>query len=329
MSISLQCPHCQKKLKTRDELAGKRVKCPGCGQNIPVPLENPPEQTKATPPPLRGPSSLISMGVLVSFAMVVIAHYVSWGAVSTSSNWRTGSGMLLYTTVTDSLSAHSFGWYGNAMLGLGGIGLAAGLALLIMALARISSGVGFFKFIAGAAGWGGLVALIATGVSNPWMWKNLDISQAWPLGQALTGGGFVLGGIFSTMSGHRQRSGSDPVQQKASAARWLLRWGLTAIAAVVLGAVASGIVGNGLQRQTSVETFYLPTGEVKNNKGMGSMSIYGIQLLKSDDVASFRTESDRLAMWIGGGSFALGALCGGSIAFYALGGLTRPGRRAR
>ena len=35
MSISVQCPGCEKKLKAKDNLAGKQVKCPGCGQ-IPV-----------------------------------------------------------------------------------------------------------------------------------------------------------------------------------------------------------------------------------------------------------------------------------------------------
>lgn len=34
MSISVQCPACRKKLKARDDLAGKRVKCPACGQPV-------------------------------------------------------------------------------------------------------------------------------------------------------------------------------------------------------------------------------------------------------------------------------------------------------
>lgn len=36
MAISIQCPGCKKKLKAKDELAGKRVKCPGCGQSIAI-----------------------------------------------------------------------------------------------------------------------------------------------------------------------------------------------------------------------------------------------------------------------------------------------------
>lgn len=45
MSISVQCPGCGKKFKGEDRLAGKRVKCPSCGQSIlvaggpPVPSE--------------------------------------------------------------------------------------------------------------------------------------------------------------------------------------------------------------------------------------------------------------------------------------------------
>jgi hypothetical protein len=34
MPITIQCPNCCKKLNARDELAGKRVKCPACGEVI-------------------------------------------------------------------------------------------------------------------------------------------------------------------------------------------------------------------------------------------------------------------------------------------------------
>jgi DNA-directed RNA polymerase subunit RPC12/RpoP len=37
MPIHIVCPDCQKKLKAKDELAGNRVKCPGCGRAILVP----------------------------------------------------------------------------------------------------------------------------------------------------------------------------------------------------------------------------------------------------------------------------------------------------
>src|SRR5688572_19109996 len=37
MSLLFNCPKCDKKLKIQDELAGKRVKCPGCGQVVSVP----------------------------------------------------------------------------------------------------------------------------------------------------------------------------------------------------------------------------------------------------------------------------------------------------
>jgi DNA-directed RNA polymerase subunit RPC12/RpoP len=38
---SLVCPACSKHLKVKDELAGKRVKCPGCGKGISVPTNGP------------------------------------------------------------------------------------------------------------------------------------------------------------------------------------------------------------------------------------------------------------------------------------------------
>jgi hypothetical protein len=37
MSISAQCPGCERKLKAKDKLAGERVKCPGCGQFLVLP----------------------------------------------------------------------------------------------------------------------------------------------------------------------------------------------------------------------------------------------------------------------------------------------------
>ena len=35
--ISFSCPHCNKALRVKDELAGKRGKCPGCGQAFAIP----------------------------------------------------------------------------------------------------------------------------------------------------------------------------------------------------------------------------------------------------------------------------------------------------
>src|SRR5437879_5280096 len=35
--IHLQCPACTKALKLKDELAGKKVKCPACGKPVAVP----------------------------------------------------------------------------------------------------------------------------------------------------------------------------------------------------------------------------------------------------------------------------------------------------
>jgi len=46
MSILLRCQACQKPLKVNDELAGKKVKCPSCGQSVSVPV---PELEEAEP----------------------------------------------------------------------------------------------------------------------------------------------------------------------------------------------------------------------------------------------------------------------------------------
>jgi hypothetical protein len=41
--ISCRCNFCGKNLKVKEELTGKRVKCPGCGRTVPV------EQAAAAP----------------------------------------------------------------------------------------------------------------------------------------------------------------------------------------------------------------------------------------------------------------------------------------
>jgi predicted RNA-binding Zn-ribbon protein involved in translation (DUF1610 family) len=38
MAISVQCPACQKLLKAEEESAGKRIKCPSCGEVLAVPV---------------------------------------------------------------------------------------------------------------------------------------------------------------------------------------------------------------------------------------------------------------------------------------------------
>lgn len=41
MPIKVQCPSCSKSFKAKDELAGRRVKCPGCKQPINIPAKAP------------------------------------------------------------------------------------------------------------------------------------------------------------------------------------------------------------------------------------------------------------------------------------------------
>jgi len=53
MPISVLCPKCQKKLTAPDAVAGKRAKCPHCGQVMMIPaLPKPPEE--AAPPDAGG-----------------------------------------------------------------------------------------------------------------------------------------------------------------------------------------------------------------------------------------------------------------------------------
>ncbi len=45
MTIRFSCPHCQQALRVRDELAGKRIRCPQCAKPAAVPLAETPVET--------------------------------------------------------------------------------------------------------------------------------------------------------------------------------------------------------------------------------------------------------------------------------------------
>lgn len=51
MSISFSCPNCARALRVRDDLAGKRVRCPQCQQPASVPAVRPPEDQDFTESP--------------------------------------------------------------------------------------------------------------------------------------------------------------------------------------------------------------------------------------------------------------------------------------
>lgn len=60
MAISVQCSRCRKRLKAKEELTGKRVRCPSCGQVIIVRGAHSSSQPKvgsARTPPVSPPDS--------------------------------------------------------------------------------------------------------------------------------------------------------------------------------------------------------------------------------------------------------------------------------
>jgi hypothetical protein len=65
--IQTECKGCGQKIKVADDMAGRRTRCPSCGDPVKIPLGNAPasspEPPRAkTPPPTRRPSSAIPMG---------------------------------------------------------------------------------------------------------------------------------------------------------------------------------------------------------------------------------------------------------------------------
>src|SRR5262249_5057401 len=72
MSIKFNCPHCDKVLRVKDELAGKRAKYPACGQVLSIPAQASAavdaeawaaaalaDQPKAEPKPAAAPAGTI------------------------------------------------------------------------------------------------------------------------------------------------------------------------------------------------------------------------------------------------------------------------------
>src|SRR5262245_15634445 len=91
MPVSFTCP-CSKKLRIPDELAGKKVRCPGCGTTLRVPaqevVESPaaPAATPRAKPPafpvlgfcIGGGAVLVGC-LLIAGGVVVTANINSWG----------------------------------------------------------------------------------------------------------------------------------------------------------------------------------------------------------------------------------------------------------
>ena len=63
MPISFECPHCGRPTQFADDLAGRRIRCPGCKEPVTVPSEEivdvedvqiaPPEPTRRTRRPFE------------------------------------------------------------------------------------------------------------------------------------------------------------------------------------------------------------------------------------------------------------------------------------
>jgi predicted Zn finger-like uncharacterized protein len=49
MAISFTCPSCESDLRLKDELAGRKVKCPRCGDVIAIPADDEDEGREEKP----------------------------------------------------------------------------------------------------------------------------------------------------------------------------------------------------------------------------------------------------------------------------------------
>ncbi len=91
--IQFACPQCGKRLRTKADLAGKRVKCPSCGQVIVVLAACPTSQPKATSPSAAKPPAASKGRPMAAPSPVPESKPVPW-------LWYAGGGLAALCLVT-------------------------------------------------------------------------------------------------------------------------------------------------------------------------------------------------------------------------------------
>lgn len=224
MSISIQCPTCDRPLRTKDDRAGRRLKCPGCGTVIMVPdvppIGNSPSAKRRTRPEMVKPD----------------------GRFNGSPGITGDSGTTPYLRGTP-----------------------------------------------------------ATVDSNSDSAKGIRES-------------------LTTLAPPQ----ASPAEIPATRFRRHLRLGLSAIAALLLGAVGFGAAEFGFYCQTQETVYRSVFGEVTSKTWYGTFTFYGIELLNSDDLDSFKRKSNVVGMLIIGPASVGSGLIGGTLAFMGLRRLARP-----
>lgn len=149
--IRFRCPHCDKNITVGENAAGKRGKCPGCGNEVRVPEQSEQVPVAASPFPVfpepAPPSRIVEPP---SFPPVFVASaptHVSAVQVNVSTSHAAHS--LGIASLIIGILSFFVCWMPFIGLFLGGLGAILGLGGLILALARKGAGVGYS--IAGTA----------------------------------------------------------------------------------------------------------------------------------------------------------------------------------
>ncbi len=218
MSISIQCPTCDRPLRTQDDRAGRRLKCPGCGTVIMVPdvapIGNSPSLKRPRHPELVKPDGAIN------------------GLPGAIREGRTRP------------SVHGTPAHADS---------------------------------------------------------DSDPAKA-------------IRANLPTLA----RAPAAPAEIPATRFRRYLRWGLSVLGALILGAIGFGTAEMGFYRQTEWSVNYSASGEQISKTGNGTFKFYGIELLNSDDLDSFKRKSNVIGMLIIGTASVGSGLIGGTLAFMAL-----------
>lgn len=162
--IRFKCLHCGKAISVKDEVAGKKGKCPGCGQTIEVPRAGvqketqPAETSKPLIPHPSEPKQEIIEPPLAQPPQLPThsqTPFVTGG--QTQHTVPMPAPVAVQVNVDQSHAAHSLGiasfvlgilsffvcWIPLIGFGFGGLGLVLGIIGLILAVVRKGSGIGY------------------------------------------------------------------------------------------------------------------------------------------------------------------------------------------
>jgi hypothetical protein len=143
--IRFKCPKCSKEISVNDDLAGRKGKCPGCGQMLQVPdspaLSQPVQPPVAVAPP-PAPVHTVSVQATPAYSPTATVHTPAT-AVQVNVNQSFAAHSLGVSSLVLGVLSFFVCWIPFIGMPLSGLGILLGVGGLVMAVARKGSGIGY------------------------------------------------------------------------------------------------------------------------------------------------------------------------------------------